>query len=244
MVPGDHGQEIIIGFTTPGINVELGTLLTARRRYEGPYLVADLYSTPDTGIPDTTQVVLTLQNRGNTAVTPTYILLQTYKQTYIEPKEVPAGTNVQFTSSLHGRGEYPLQLIVAGNAPMQQDYTIILGYPLITSLHATRVPESGPIQPIIVDGTVSWNKPVQGQIIVNGKSSNVTIDQHLHDTFYAETNATAIPVTLIIGAQQRSTEAVVEKAPSIIAAFDWTILVAIAIIALSCIIYWLSKKVS
>jgi hypothetical protein len=220
--PGDHPQELIVSDTPAGDTgfagkAEIIVQLVMRERYRGPYLVANLHGEPDESATDTTRVYLTLENRGNTPVTPLAITLTVPGDTaQVTPQSVPAGGAAAFTAVLNGRGEHTLRVRVTGDSPVDTEYPIALGVPVIERLSASLVPEQGPITPVRVSTAVSWNRPVAASLRIGGlaeKSYDLMIDGTHEETYYTELgNATNTTVTLRIGRQERTVVATSQPA--------------------------------
>jgi LPXTG-motif cell wall-anchored protein len=247
IVPGDHGQELIVSLQTAEAGtmnpqVELATILTARRRFEGPYLLVNFYSAPNYGVPNETIFTFTLENHGNTAVTPTAITIEAAEKSSIPPKEIPAGGAAQFSTMLTGQGEYLLTLVVQGDAPLEEQTAIAIGHPIITRFEANLVPDTGNITPIIIDAEVAWNKPVQATLTIAGKSQQLTIDRSLHDTFYTETAAQNITVALTLGPETRQIDLERTAQTTSSTSNKWIIILVLFVILLLVGWYWYRRK--
>jgi hypothetical protein len=247
IVPGDHGQELIVSLQaaetgTMNPKVELATLLTVRRRFEGPYLLANFYSAPNYGVPNETIFTFTLENHGNTAVTPTAITIEAAEKSSISPKEVPAGGAAQFSTTLTGQGEYLLTLVVQGDAPLEEQTVVAIGHPTITRFEATPVSDTSNITPIIIDAEVAWNKPVEATLTIAGKPQQLTIDKSLHDTFYTETTAQNITISLTLGPETRQIDLTRTMQVTSSHSYKWTIILVLFVVLLLAAGYWYRRK--
>jgi hypothetical protein len=247
MVPGDHAQELILMLQGPrggtvGASVEVTSLLVARKAYAGPYLSADIYAAPDNGLPDTTNLFITLENKGDAAVTPKITLVRESGVEVLQVREIAPRSSERFTAVLHGRGEENMSLIVEGAQGLRKEFSAAVGHPLITGLRAYAIPDSGSITPIAVAAEVSWNRPVNAKLIIAGKQQDVIIDRELNGTFYAETNETTIPVTLIVGTERHDINITAAASPVPVQQMRWEWLVLLVILVLLAIFLYAFRR--
>jgi hypothetical protein len=246
IVPGDHGQQIIVSLEqaqTGALNtrIELASVLTARRLFDGAYLTANFYSSPDYGTKNSTTIYFTLENKGNADVTPTAIIIEAREKTSVTPRSIRAGEAAQFSATLSGQGEYPLILRVEGAAPLEEHSSIALGHPTITELQAAIVEETGAITPITIDVAVAWNKPVMATLTIAGKSQDITIDRKLRETFYTETSQENISILVTLGPEAREVQLRRMVGAPTKSSYKW-IIITLGIIILLGLLYWYRRR--
>jgi hypothetical protein len=222
--PGDHVQEIIItqvpeaGTGTVQAAIELASAIIVQSPYPDAYLTATL--TPNRQAGSAVLMTVMLQNHGIRAVTPDAVSIMVFDGAQqrdeiglVPPTVVPtsfAGVSAMYDGVRTGAlqpGEYTVRARIPyeDREAMTPEQSVTFGAPLINITTARYAyEETGAIKPIDVSIRTTWNRPLNGTILVyvdNSTAPSTTQEIPLNPAapvrLYLDTTVSGVPKTHI-----------------------------------------------